>query len=202
MQQRAPSWHAMIISTALVGATAVGAQSPDFTWHTSPDLWDEPRSFHTEAWAERDAYIRLERVELGAAPVAAAKEGKLSPNEVYWAAPGERVERTYGPGEGCDFRRDCTYEETVWNVDLFVFTERPYLLRLAIRDFYPNFGYRYKWINEKLLFVQVWWGRIVGDDLILDVEKEEIIYREAVNDGVLPFIQFTRQREGRKNPQD
>jgi hypothetical protein len=25
------------------------------------------------------------------------------------------------------------------------------------------------WINEKLLFVQVWWGRIASSDIILDV---------------------------------
>ena len=37
------------------------------------------------------------------------------------------------------------------------------------------------WINEKLLFVQVWWGRMASSDLILDVDKGTFIYDELAN---------------------
>ena len=47
-----------------------------------------------------------------------------------------------------------------------------------------------KWINEKLLFIRVWWGRVLGTDLIVDVEKETIIYKEMVNGGNIPFQQW------------
>jgi hypothetical protein len=43
----------------------------------------------------------------------------------------------------------------------------------------------YIWINDKLLFVQVWWGHIASSDLILDVEKENFLYDKLANDGKL-----------------
>jgi len=35
-----------------------------------------------------------------------------------------------------------------------------------------------RWVNEKLLFIEVWWGRLVATDLIVDIEKGEIVYIE------------------------
>ena len=47
-----------------------------------------------------------------------------------------------------------------------------------------------KWVNEKLLFMRPWWGRILGTDLIYDVEAERIVYAETVTDGYLAYQQF------------
>jgi hypothetical protein len=41
-----------------------------------------------------------------------------------------------------------------------------------------NGGVKVEWLNEKLLFGQVWWGRIYSTDFILDVEQGKFIYRE------------------------
>jgi hypothetical protein len=41
------------------------------------------------------------------------------------------------------------------------------------------------WINDKLLFIQVWWGRIASSDLILDVDKGIFLYDEFAHYGVL-----------------
>lgn len=38
-----------------------------------------------------------------------------------------------------------------------------------------------RWLNEKLLFGRVWWGRILSTDFILDVEKRHFIYEEMAN---------------------
>ena len=35
-----------------------------------------------------------------------------------------------------------------------------------------------RWLNEKLLYGQVWWGRIYSTDFILDVETRKFVYRE------------------------
>jgi hypothetical protein len=43
------------------------------------------------------------------------------------------------------------------------------------------------WLNEKLLYGSVWWGRIVATDFIFDVERGEFIYREMANYGA--FVQ-------------
>ena len=38
-----------------------------------------------------------------------------------------------------------------------------------------------KWINDKLLFVQVGWGHIASSDIILDVNQGKMIYHELAN---------------------
>jgi hypothetical protein len=43
------------------------------------------------------------------------------------------------------------------------------------------------WINDKLLYIQVWWGRIASSDLILDVGNREFIYNEFANYGEITF---------------
>jgi len=50
-------------------------------------------------------------------------------------------------------------------------------LRVGFRD-HGSSGVRATWLNEKLLFVQVWWGRIASSDLVLDVERGAPLYVE------------------------
>jgi len=40
-----------------------------------------------------------------------------------------------------------------------------------------------RWLNEKLLFGRVWWGRIYSTDFILDVEREQFIYKQMAHYG-------------------
>ncbi len=51
------------------------------------------------------------------------------------------------------------------------------------------------WINTKLLFMRVWWGRIVATDLVFDVESRAFVYREMVNHGYI-LIPGCRDIEG------
>jgi hypothetical protein len=45
------------------------------------------------------------------------------------------------------------------------------------------------WINEKLLFARVAWGRVLFTDLIFDVEREAWVYEEAARFGDAAFQQ-------------
>jgi hypothetical protein len=65
------------------------------------------------------------------------------------------------------------------NTDIYVYrrTNSSPLLRLSLVDHLP-LGVKVKWINEKLLFVQSWWGRVLSTDLILDVLENRIIYMQ------------------------
>jgi len=40
-----------------------------------------------------------------------------------------------------------------------------------------------QWLNEELLFGRVWWGRVYSTDFILDVEKEQFIYKQMAHYG-------------------
>lgn len=57
-------------------------------------------------------------------------------------------------------------------------------LELSLID-HASGGTQAEWLNEKLLFVRVWWGRIVSTDLILNVEEMTFPYREMANYGDL-----------------
>lgn len=52
-----------------------------------------------------------------------------------------------------------------------------------------------KWVNEKLLFVRIWWGRILGTDFIIDIEERKIVYKEMVNDGWILFLQYQQGKD-------
>jgi hypothetical protein len=41
------------------------------------------------------------------------------------------------------------------------------------------------WINDQLLFVQVWWGHIASSDLILDIDNGKFIYDRLAHYGQL-----------------
>ena len=69
-----------------------------------------------------------------------------------------------------------------------IFAEKPYLIRI---EFSELFGLaNVKWINEKLLFIRPWWGRIAATDLIYDVEAERVIHSDGVIDAYQAFLQY------------
>ena len=140
----------------------------DMDWHTAPDQWHEPRLFHRpfdEHFASRIAVDRC------AIPTPLPNRHR-SPNKAYWYALIRPDQTKNGP----------------WNSEVLAYTERDYLVRIRLLDIHDC--HEIDWVNEKLLRVRVWWGRICATDLILDVEREQIIYREMVWDGVIPYQQF------------
>ncbi len=69
-----------------------------------------------------------------------------------------------------------------WNTELYIFgnKEKPFKTKIVFRET-GNYGVREEWINEKLLFIEVFWGRIGSTQLILNAEKSEFIYIEDAN---------------------
>jgi hypothetical protein len=136
-------------------------------FHTTPDKWRAPRLFHEplEAVDSHLAPPLVQRVRVERVPADAAPESRVvSPNKAYW------------------FRAACPAID--------IFNERAYLVRVSLAEAECGLQVHARWINEKLLFVRVWWGRALGSDLIIDVEREKVLYHEAVNDGNLPFQQW------------
>jgi hypothetical protein len=56
-------------------------------------------------------------------------------------------------------------------------------LQVSFKDHGNTFYAR--WLNEKLVFIQVGWGRIVSSDIILDVSRGQFIYNEFAHYGQL-----------------
>ena len=66
-----------------------------------------------------------------------------------------------------------------WDTTLYIFGNRarPLRLRISFHD-HGNGGVFAQWLNEHLLFAEVWWGRLASTDLIIDVNTSKIIYAE------------------------
>ena len=67
--------------------------------------------------------------------------------------------------------------------------------RITFEDSYLNFPVEARWINEKLLFVRVYWGRIIGSDYIFDVEHGAFVHKEMVHDGTPLFQQMNQTKK-------
>ena len=94
------------------------------------------------------------------------KTGKFSPNKSYFfVAEGGRP-----------------------NGKITIYAEKDHLVQITFSELFGLSDI--KWINEKLLFMRPWWGRIAATDIIYDVEKEKVIYSEFVRDGHIAYQQY------------
>jgi len=127
-----------------------------------PDCWKEERFIHTSDFTDLwQANTAFKKL-----PVGKLKPGIHSPNEGYYFV----------------------VEDGRPNGAVTIFAEKPYVMRI---EFLELFGLAdVKWINEKLLFMRPWWGRIAATDLIYDVEAEKVIHSEGVMDAYLAFLQY------------
>ena len=71
-----------------------------------------------------------------------------------------------------------------WDTALFVYGNqaRPLGVRVDLLG-HATYGVNTKWLNEKLLFIEVWLGRIVAAELILDVENSHLLSAEIADHG-------------------
>jgi hypothetical protein len=119
---------------------------------------------------------RVERRETSPSSSGPADSAVFSVNKVYW------------------FRLSSLDQKTT-DVEIRVSNQKSELI-LLVKDSYLNFPPEVKWVNEKLLFIRVWWGRVLGSDFIYDVETGRFVYDEMVHDGTLLLQQAKQAAEG------
>lgn len=69
-----------------------------------------------------------------------------------------------------------------------IYAEKEHLIEISFSDLFGLSDI--KWINEKLLFMRPWWGRIMATDIIFDVETEKVIHAETVTDAFQAYQQY------------
>jgi len=144
--------------------------SGKWSFHTTPDKWEQSRIFHTpfdDYWADRISITKQPFNEI-------TGEKNYSANKAYWFIANQPDTMKAGP-----------YDFTV-----NIYNERDYIIKLNFLDIYGNFERQAYWINEKIIYSEIWLGRVLGIALIYDVEKELVIYKEMINDGGIPFMQY------------
>ncbi len=138
----------------------------DSRYHTSPYCWESPRLYHEPEPSSSKPHrpLQLERLD---EPWPGG--GVLSHHQAYAAQ-----RRTVSvEGRGTD------------DGGILIYNERPYLLYLPLDD-HRGLG-QPTWINEKWVYVRVWWGRILGTDVIIDVERERIVTWDDVHFGSIAW---------------
>jgi hypothetical protein len=138
--------------------------------------WNKPRDFHIAFDQEYEP--RIEIIDGGRR--VPSETADYSKNEAYWFEIEPLNEKTN------EQRISVSADGRV---------------TISLKDTYPNFPAKAHWVNEKLIFIRVYWGRILGTDMIFDTEKNEFTYREMVYDGTTLYQQ-TRQALGRADPVD
>jgi hypothetical protein len=92
-----------------------------------------------------------------------------------------------------DFQKTAPWNTTVLIGDV----DEAATTKITVAD-HGSGGVKLVWINEKLLFGQVWWGRIVSTDFVYDVEQNRMVYKELANYGELVEC---RERPAKKKDQ-
>ncbi|MDF3130578.1 hypothetical protein P0Y35_15325 [Kiritimatiellaeota bacterium B1221] len=148
-------------------------------FHTPPDKWSAPPIYHPAG----DPHL-ADRMRLSKVPYAGGLPERfvLSSNGAYGFFARSLVEGEASTGA----------------LQLHVFNERPYFVRIELSELYLNFAPEVRWINQKLLYVEVWWGRLEGSYFIFDVEREEVVITEAFRDGRVAFRQWKEAAGGGK----
>lgn len=140
-------------------------------WHTPPDKWFNPRIFHSTFGAGKRIAITHTKITND------IEKHHYSDNKAYWFSLVKPDQMQSGP----------------WSTIIKIFNERDYLINIKLTDHIWNA--KVKWVNEKLIYIEVWWGRVLGSYLIYDVEKEMIIIKETVHDGCIPFQQYQQTKK-------
>ena len=169
MRWSALLWFAVSASLPLPSfALAESAPQPP-----PPECWDGPRDYYPEGEGATGGVRRAEgRLQIDHVTRALPGPMVISPNGAYAyhldVAPS-------GPASGAS------------RVELLVFAERPYLVRLVAGDVFNAIDDH--WVSGKLLYLRLALGRVQFLDFIFDVERERIVYREAGDFGDLVFQQ-------------
>jgi len=148
-------------------------------WHTPPDKWQEPRVYHTPFEESYSGRIKIGKGSLGVQRA----EKSWSRNKAYFFIVSPPDFGKGGP----------------WDTVISIYNERDYFVQISLMD-HGNCHPKIDWINEKLLYIEVWWGRILGTTIVFDVERETIIHKEMVHWGAIAFQQWREGMQKQKQP--
>lgn len=161
----------MLVGMGLIYLAGCQKAVSEHTFHTSPDRWEKPRVFQTSAEDSTCPFSNKVSVEKYDDIVLDDTEKIYSPNDAYWFQKR--------------FSEKGTFQVVIFNEHRFI------VIDTSGDDHYAK---EVRWINEKLIYVRDWLGKVLGLDVIYDVEKEEILYFEMVHDGGLPFLQWQQNK--------
>lgn len=125
-----------------------------------PDCWTRARNYQTDV----DDWDWPSRTKIDRVATTKPEIVSLSPNGAYYFALEEQPRKS-----------------------IIVFAEKDGMVRLSFTD--ARSITDAKWINEKLLYARVWWGRVAATDFVFDVEQERVLLTVSTHDGAVAMEQ-------------
>jgi hypothetical protein len=89
-------------------------------------------------------------------------EKQFSPQKTIWLYADQPDYQKNGP----------------WTTTVIIRSSDGHTLRKLTFLDHGSGGVKLEWLNERLLFGRVWWGRILSTDFVLDVQNREFIYQQ------------------------
>ena len=164
----------IVCSCLLLITTLLFAGEP----HTPVEKWKVPRLYHSSFDSKFDEQIRIANSSWPTMSL----QHNFSTNKAYWFGVIRPDTKKSGP----------------WTTRIFINNEkdRPVQIDIVNHGSYPV---DIRWINEKLIYVQVWWGRVIGTYFIYDTESEKVLIKEMVEDGAILFNQYQQFKAANKS---
>jgi len=162
-----------MVSRAWAIALAIGLLPAAAAAGTSSD--DEDCSDRDVVQYSAPKLVQIkDRIVIKRGDAKAANAARRAPLE--WTASGQ------GTAKFAVVEKPKFAEEGPWTTKVRVVGNkaRPIDWAIEFRGHW-NDDVKLQWINEKLLFFKVWWGRLLATDMILNIDTGEPIYVEEAN---------------------
>lgn len=146
---------------------------------TSTGIWSEELPSCNELEVEYSAPILIpldSRIHVRQLPV--------KPNRVQ--EESDPAYQSYSPQRTAAFNRvriavTMKNQPHVNSIEIFTMSGKPRAWGIDVID--PKDNVQLMWLNEDLLFMRVWWGRIVSTDLIFELHSGKFLYAQEANYG-------------------
>jgi hypothetical protein len=161
---------ALVLSGALFGCSTIQSTRQDAVSYSKPSLES------------------LQKIKVGRVSLTDEQLSKLASLPEYKTEFGSQCLVEDKPN---------TMQDGPWNTHLYIFEtgDTNHCVRVDLVD-HASYDVRYIWLNEKMLFVEVCWGRIAWTDFILNTETLRFAYIEDGFD--YPKIGQEEERESLK----
>lgn len=157
-----------IVLAAILGVTSIGILGEEL-----PPCNEREVEYSSPALIPLDSRIHVRRLAVKPAQVQKESDPEY---------------KTYSPQRTAAFNR-VRIANTLNNgsrdnsIEIFTTSGKPHAWSIDVID--PRDNVQLLWLNEDLLFMRVWWGRIVSTDLIFELHSGKFIYAQEANYGTM-----------------
>src|SRR5581483_713289 len=154
----------LVLCVGLFGCATNDEQSRQYISRSA-----NPSELPEILWYEKPSPETLKNIKIARISLTKDELNKLA------ALPKDPTNRASWPVE----EDPDTMRDGPWKTDIYIFdtSDTNHCVRIELID-HVSGGVKHTWLNNKILFVEVWWGHIGFTDFILNTETLKFLYME------------------------